>query len=115
MASRYIELKDRVIVEVGSPGEERVEMHSATLERVDSSMKVIGDVVDRIVRPIGDSFRDMQKALNVPIEVEKAEVEIGLSFSAEGNIFITKAKAEGSLSVKIVFTPLKPAQVETHA
>jgi Trypsin-co-occurring domain 1 len=108
MASRYIELKDRIIVEVGSPGEGRVEMNSAILDQVDFSMKQVGDIVDRIVRPIGESFRDMQKAVDVPIEVEKAEVEIGLSFSAEGNIFITKAKTEGSLSVKIVFVPVKP-------
>jgi hypothetical protein len=89
-------------------------MHSSTLDRVNSSMEQIGDILDRIVRPISESFRDMQKALDVPIEVEKAEVEIGLGFSAEGSMFVTKAKAEGSLSVKIVFKAVKPAQSETN-
>lgn len=114
MQSRYIELQDRIIVEVGSPGDERVEMHSSTLDRVNSSLDQVGDILEKLVRPISESFRDMNKALDVPIEVEKAEVEIGLSFSAEGSIFVTKAKAEGSLSVKIIFKAVKPANSETH-
>jgi len=110
MRSSYLELSDGVIVEVGSPGAQREEMHSALLERVDSTLESVGDVIERLVKPVAQSFAEMKQALDVPIEVKEAELEIGLSFSAEGNIFITKATAEGSLKVKIKFSASKPLQ-----
>ena len=108
MASHYLELGDGIIVEVGSPGEKREEMHNAALERVDSTFEMVGSFIEKMVRPIGQSFVDLKTALDVPIEVKEAEIEIGLSFSAEGNIFVTKAAAEGSLSIRITFAALKP-------
>jgi hypothetical protein len=107
MKSSYLELRDGVIVEVGSPGLERQEMHNAALERVDSTLDTLGDVIERLVKPVAQSFADMKQALDVPIEVKEAQLEVGLSFSAEGNIFITKATAEGSLKVKITFSAIK--------
>jgi hypothetical protein len=53
-------------------------------------------------------------ALNVPIAVETAEVELGLSFSAEGQIFIAKSKAEGTLKIKVVFKTMPPAVGRTQ-
>lgn len=111
MASRYIELRDKIIVEVGSPGEKRQEMHGADLERVDATMELVGDLIEKIARPIGQSFRDMRTALDVPIEVGSAELEIGVSFSAEGNLFVAKATTEGSLKLTIVFRPVKDSEV----
>jgi len=37
--------------------------------------------------------------------LEKAEVEIGIGFSAEGNIFIAKGKGSANLKVKLVLSP----------
>jgi hypothetical protein len=104
----YLELREGVIVEVGSPGAQREEMHSAALERVDATLETVGDVMERLVKPLIKSFADMKQALDVPIEVKEAELEVGLSFSAEGNIFITKATAEGSLKIKVTFSAVKP-------
>jgi hypothetical protein len=33
------------------------------------------------------------------------EVEIGIGFSAEGNIFVAKGKANANLKVKLVLSP----------
>jgi hypothetical protein len=108
VGSRYIELHGGVIVEVGSPGEGRQEMHNATLERVESSLEIVGGLIEKIVTPIRKAFIDLKQAADVPIEVASAEVQLGLSFSAEGNVFVTKAKAEGSLNLKIIFQTVKP-------
>lgn len=109
MGTSYLELADGIIVEIGSPGEKRKEMHSGDLERVDSTFEMVGNIVEKIARPIGESFRNMQTALAIPIEVEKAEIELGISFAAEGTIFVAKSKAEGSLNIKIIFRPVKSA------
>jgi hypothetical protein len=109
MPSRYIELRDNIIVEVGSPGETRQEMSGSNIERVDASIETLGDILSRITRPIRASFADMGTALDVPIEVESAEVEVGLSLSAEGGWFVAKVTAEASIGVKVVFVRTKKA------
>jgi hypothetical protein len=110
MANKFLELGDGVIVEIGAPSEQREEMHTASAERVDTTMEMVGNMLGKIVRPIGESFAHLHQALQVPIEVSGAEVEMGLSFSAEGNLFVAKSKAEGNLKVKITFKPLGAAK-----
>ena len=43
--------------------------------------------------------------LNQDIVMEKAEVEMGIGFSAEGNIFVAKGSANANLKVKLVLKP----------
>jgi hypothetical protein len=105
MATRFLELDDGVIVEIGGPDDAREEMHTSTAERVDTTMEIVGTMLRRILAPIGDAFNGLQQSLAVPIELSEAEVEIGLSFSAEGNLFVAKSKAEGTLHVKVSFRP----------
>jgi hypothetical protein len=107
MATKFLELKDGVIVEIGGPSDIREEMHTSTAERVDTTMDMVGSMVSRILRPIGDAFRGLYDTLDVPIALEAAEVELGLSFSAEGSLFVAKSKAEGNLKVKVTFKPVK--------
>jgi hypothetical protein len=107
MATRFLELKDGVIIEIGGPHDARAEMHTATAERVDTTMEMVATMVGRILRPIGDAFSGLQRTLDVPIAVDSAEVELGLSFSAEGSVFVAKSKAEGTLKVKVTFKPTK--------
>src|SRR6476660_9163499 len=80
MATRFLELKDGVIVEIGSPGEAREEMHTSSAERVDTTMEMVATMLDRILRPIGDAFAGLHEALDVPVAVDAAEVKLGLSF-----------------------------------
>lgn len=110
MASRYIEMRERVIIEVGSPGEGRDEMSGGVLSRLSTSITEIEEVIDKVVRPIGRAFADLHKTLDVPIEVEKAEVKLGLSFSGEGNIFVTKVSAEGTLEINVTFAVVKSSK-----
>jgi len=110
MPTKFLELKDGVIVEIGAPTALREEMHTSTAEQVNTTMRMVASMVGDIVRPLGDAFSHLYDALDVPIAVETAEVELGLSFSAEGQIFIAKSKAEGTLKIKVVF---KTTQVKT--
>jgi hypothetical protein len=76
---------------------------------VDTTMRMVASMVSDIVRPLGDAFNHLYDALDVPVAVDTAEVEVGLSFSAEGQIFIAKSKTEGTLKVKVVFKTIPPA------
>jgi hypothetical protein len=107
MATRFLELRDGVIIEIGAPADVREEMHTSTAERVDTTMEMVGSMLSRILAPIGDAFKGLHDTLNVPVAVDAAEVELGVSFSAEGNLFVAKSKAEGTMKVKVSFKPVK--------
>jgi hypothetical protein len=106
MATKFLELKDGVIVEIGAPSDSREEMHTSTAERVDTTMEMVGSMLSRILAPIGDAFRGVREVANTPIAITTAEVELGLSFSAEGNLFVTKTGVEGTLKINVTFRSL---------
>lgn len=113
MGTKFLELKDGVIIQIDSPTDVKKEMHTSTAEQVDTTMEMVGTMVSRILRPIGDAFRGLHETLGVPIAVATAEVELGLSFSAEGNLFVAKSKAEGTLNVKVAFKPITETTTKT--
>jgi hypothetical protein len=39
------------------------------------------------------------------MNIEQAEIELGLSFKGEGNLYVTKSKLGANLTVKLVLTP----------
>jgi hypothetical protein len=39
------------------------------------------------------------------MNIEQAEIELGLSFEGEGNLYVTKSKLGANLTVKLVLTP----------
>lgn len=43
--------------------------------------------------------------LNQDMHIERAEIELGLSFEGEGNIYVTKATASANLVVKLQLKP----------
>jgi Trypsin-co-occurring domain 1 len=43
------------------------------------------------------------------MNIDQAEVQLSLSFEAEGNLYITKSKANANMTVKLV---LKPKSLE---
>jgi hypothetical protein len=71
------------------------------LDRVEGSMSMVESMLIKSVEPITSAY----KALNQDVMLERAEVEIGIGFSAEGNIFIAKGKGSANLKVKLVLSP----------
>ena len=71
------------------------------LERVEGSMGMVESMLKESVKPIVSAY----EALNHDVVLERAEVEIGIGFSAEGNIFIAKGKGSANLKVKLVLAP----------
>jgi hypothetical protein len=107
MPTQFLELKDGIFVEIGSPMDRRQEMHASTAEQVDTTMEIVGRTLSRILRPLGEAFGGLYEALDVPVAIESAEIELGLSFSAEGSLFVAKSKAEGNLNVKVKFKTIE--------
>ena len=103
MAKKIIELNNGLMVEVEIPQSE-IEMISGggeMIERVDKSISAVESLLIKSVEPIAKAY----STLNQNMILKKAEVEIGIGFSAEGNIFVASGKASTNLKVKLVLSP----------
>ena len=103
MSKKLIELENGLLMEVDVPQSE-IEMISGgsdMVEKVNKSMDTVKEMLIKSVEPITQAY----EALNQDVVLEKAEVEIGIGFSAEGNIFIAKGKGSANLKVKLVLSP----------
>jgi hypothetical protein len=72
------------------------------------SFDKIGASVDDFVHALGTvavKFSQGLAEIKNAVSVEKVELEMGLKLSGEGKVFITKASAEASITVKIVLKP----------
>jgi len=103
MSKKLIELEDGLMMEVEVPQSE-IEMISGggdMVEKVQSSMGTIEKMLLQSVQPIINTYN----TLNQEVTLDSAEVEVGIGFSAEGNIFIAKGNANANLKVKLVLKP----------
>ena len=83
-------------IEMISGGDEMV-------SKVQASMGTVETMLIQSVEPIINTYN----TLNQEVTLERAEVEIGIGFSAEGNVFIAKGSASANLKVKLVLSPKK--------
>lgn len=104
MATKLIRLEDGILVEVeAAPGEAQQISGGSPVTRVESSLDKVLPVLSKICRPLANTWKELNKEMNV----EKAEVEIGLSFEAGGDVFIASSKGGATLKVKLILGPKK--------
>lgn len=101
MGKKLIELEDGTLVEVEVKGEEMEEVAGGIVDRVQTTFEAVHPLLVKSCRPIIKAWQE----LNQETKVEQAEVEIGLSFSGEGNLYITKSTASANLKVKLLLKP----------
>ena len=97
MADKLIELEDGTLVEIEVPGDQIEQISGGFADRVDATFEKIKPLLVKTCRPIAAAWKE----LNQEIEIEQAEVGLGLSFEGEGNLYVTKSKASANLTVKL--------------
>ena len=105
MAMKLIKLDNGLMMEVEVTKDEIEQISGGhddeIIDKVESSMEAVEAIIKESVKPIVSAY----ETLNQDVVLEKAEVEIGIGFSAEGNIFIAKGKGSANLKVKLVLSP----------
>ena len=105
MSKKLIELENGLKMEVEMPNDGNVQAiafgDDDIIEKVDASMETVKKMLIQSVEPIVEAY----KVINQDVVLEKAEVEIGIGFSASGNIFIASGNASANLKVKLVLAP----------
>lgn len=100
MASKLIRLEDGTLVEIETVGEV-TPIAGGVAERVDTAIDSIKPLILRACKPISEIYKELDKDMTI----EQVELELGLGFEAEGDLFITKAKGNANLVVKITIKP----------
>ena len=101
MATKLIQLDDGTLVEVEVSPEQAQPISGGLAEKVNETFDKIHPILVRTCRPIAAAWTEINQEMNV----EQAEVQIGLSFEGEGNLYVTKSKAGANLIVKLVLKP----------
>lgn len=70
-------------------------------KKVDTKLEEIRTILLKICRPISRVWKD----LNKEVKMEQAEVELGLSFEGEGNLYVARSKMGANFKVKLIMKP----------
>ena len=101
MASKLIQLEDGTLIEVDVPGDQVEQISGGYADKVTASLDKIRPILFNICRPINETWKELNKEMSI----QQAEVEIGLNFEGEGNLFITRSKVGANLTVKLILKP----------
>jgi hypothetical protein len=101
MATRLIQLQDGTLIEAEVAPDQAAPIAGDLAQKVGTTVDAIRPLLVKICRPIVDSWQELNQEMNI----DQAEVELGLSFEGEGNLYVTKAKAGANLTVKLVLKP----------
>ncbi|MCG8348696.1 MAG: hypothetical protein MI924_13075 [Chloroflexales bacterium] len=102
MASRLIKLADGTLVEVEAHLDDvRQIAASDAAKKVDKSIDLINPILIRACRPIIAAWNE----LSVEADIEHGEVELGLSFEAEGDVYVVRGAASANVVVKLTLKP----------
>lgn len=103
MRTKFIELADGTLVQVETSEEDAQQISASFADRVDAQLDNIKPLLIKVARPIAAAWREINQDMNI----EQAEIELGLGFEGEGNLYVTKSKVSANLTVKLI---LKPAE-----
>ena len=101
MPTKLIKLEDGTLIEVEIPGDQMDQISGGMAAKVGSTFEKIKPILINICRPIISIWNEISKEMLI----ESAEVELGLSFEGEGNLYVTKSKAGANLNLKLMLKP----------
>ncbi|OEU83371.1 MAG: hypothetical protein BA873_15980 [Desulfobulbaceae bacterium C00003063] len=103
MGSKLIKLNDGTLIEAEVNNGEAKEIASGLADKVNSSFEKIRPILTSVCKPITETWKELSKEMTI----DQAEIQLGLNFEGEGNLFITKSKAGANITVKLVLKPGK--------
>ena len=80
MAAKLIRLEDGSLVEIEVSGDEVQQISGSLADKVDATINKIKPILLKTCQPIVAAVKDLRE----DVDLEQVEVEVGLSFDAEG-------------------------------
>ncbi|MFZ2727345.1 MAG: CU044_2847 family protein [Methylococcaceae bacterium] len=103
MASELIKLADGTKVEIEIPDNQvkAISNRGGVARNVNTAIDAIKPLILKACKPISEIYKELDKEMTI----DQVELELGLGFEAEGDLFITKAKGNANLVVKVTIKP----------
>jgi len=101
MATKLIQLEDGILVEVEVPEDQIQPISGHLADKVSATLDKVRPILLKVCRSIAAAWKE----INQEMHIKQAEIELGLSFEGEGNIYVTKSKAGANFTVKLVLEP----------
>lgn len=101
MPTKLIQLEDETLVEVEVRGDQVEQISGGFAEQVNATFDKVQPLLLKTCRPIAAACKELNQEMNIG----SVEVELGLNFEVEGNLYLTKSVAGANLKVKLVFNP----------
>jgi hypothetical protein len=98
-----VELQDGIWVQVetSEPQLRRI-VDKGAEKRLESGIEMIRPILLKACAPVIDVWKE----LNREMAIGQAQIELGIGFSAEGNVFIASGKATANLTVRLTLDPV---------
>lgn len=97
--SELIRYQNGVTIEVAAPQNRAVPVSDSRVQKLQTNFDATVKSLEPLLRPI----QEMIGRILAETHLKEAEVKMGVSFSAEGNLFVTKATAEANLEFTLKY------------
>ena len=101
MSTKLIQLDDGTLVEVEVSEDQAHQISGGFAEKVGSNLEKIKPLLVKKCCPVVEAWQE----INGATDIDQAEIQLGISFEGEGNLYITKTKANANLTIKLILKP----------
>lgn len=111
MSTKLIRFNDKkmtnpVLFEVEVRGTQVQQISNSLAEKVertfDETLAHVGPLLAKVCLPIAEAQKSMKD-----FDLHEAEIELGLGFEAEGNVYITKTTANANIYITMRLKPVR--------
>ncbi len=110
MTTKLIRLEDGVLVEVEIPGSQFEPLSGGVADKVSSALEVMKPILHKVCQPMIQFWNEINK----DVQIDEIDIELGLGFEGEGNLFITKSSMNANITITIKLKPVKNLDDENH-
>lgn len=93
---RIIKLNDEVEVEVEVDENQPIEISDNA--PIDSSMDKIKDLLSKVMQPISNTYKELDKDMSI----DSVKVVVGVKVGVEGNFILAKSSAGANIQVEMI-------------
>ncbi|MEZ5040155.1 MAG: CU044_2847 family protein [Saprospiraceae bacterium] len=107
--TKLIKLKDGTLVEVTDLSDRMQKISNKNAEKVEKGLEQIEPLFQRAIDSVVKNISWETDSLLI----DQIEIELGMGFEAEGNIYVVKGKGSANFNVKFCIKP-KPTSSEQN-
>lgn len=93
--TKVIKLNDDIEVEIEVDDAKAYEISDGQV--IDSSLEKIQTLLTKVMKPISNTYKELDKAMSL----ESAKVSVGIKIGLEGNMIIAKTNTEANIQIEM--------------